>query len=130
MEVTMAKKIMVVDDDQDFVEAVKTTIEAGGYEVDAAYDGEECLEMVKESNPALIVLDVMMPGMDGWEVCKKLKNNPDTENIPIIMLTAVASRVTTSTYSHSSGMETEADDYFSKPVEPSTLLERIDKLLS
>ncbi len=119
------KNILLVDDDPDFVEAVKVIVESGGYNVRVAYDGKEGLEAVAEEKPDLIVLDVMMPVMNGHEACAELKNDPETAEIPIILLTAVAERVTTSTYSHRDMLESEAEDYMPKPVEPAELLELI-----
>ena len=123
------KKILLVDDDPDFVQAVQVIVESGGYEVRVAYDGEEGLEAVAEEKPDLIVLDVMMPVMNGHEACEKLKGDPETSGIPIILLTAVAERVTTSTYSHRDMLESEAEDYMPKPVEPVELLELIKSWL-
>ncbi len=119
------KLILLVDDDPDFVEAVRVIVENGGYEVEVAYDGQEGLEAVAERKPDLIVLDVMMPVMNGHEACAKLKGNEETAEIPIILLTAVADRVTTSTYTHRDMLESEAEDYTPKPVEPAELLDRI-----
>ena len=124
------KQILLVDDDPDFVEAVKVIVESGGYEVRVAYDGQEGLEAVAEQKPDLIVLDVMMPVMNGHEACAKLKADEVTKEIPIILLTAVADRVTTSTYTHRDMLESEAEDYMPKPVEPQELLERIKSWLS
>ena len=123
------KKILLVDDDPDFVEAVKVIVESGGYEVRVAYDGKEGLEAVEEEKPDLIVLDVMMPVMNGHEACAKLKADEATTKIPIILLTAVADRVTTSTYTHRDMLESEAEDYMPKPVEPAELLELIKSWL-
>lgn len=123
------KKILLVDDDPDFVEAVKVIVESGGYEVRVAYDGKEGLEAVAKEKPDLIVLDVMMPVMNGHQACAQLKDNPDTAKIPIILLTAVADRVTTSTYTHRDMLESEAEDYMPKPVEPAALLELIKSWL-
>lgn len=120
------KKVLLVDDDPDFVEAVKVIVENGGYEVRVAYDGQEGLEAVAEERPDIIVLDVMMPVMNGHEACAKLKGDKETADIPIILLTAVADRVTTSTYTHRDMLESEADDYIPKPVEPKDLLELIE----
>jgi len=119
---TDKKKILLVDDDPDFVEAVKVIVESGGYDVRVAYDGKEGLAAVAEEKPDLIVLDVMMPVMNGHEACNKLKSDPATSGIPIILLTAVADRVTTSTYTHRDMLESEAEDYMPKPVEPNELL--------
>jgi CheY-like chemotaxis protein len=124
------KKILLIDDDPDFVEAVKVIVENGGYEVKVAYDGQEGLEAVEEQKPDLIVLDVMMPVMNGHEACAKLKGNKDTADIPVILLTAVADRVTTSTYTHRDMLESEAEDYMPKPVEPKELLELIKNWLN
>lgn len=124
------KKILLIDDDPDFVQAVQVIVESGGYEVRVAYDGKEGLEAVAEEKPDLIVLDVMMPVMNGHEACAELKSNPETAGIPIILLTAVAERVTTSTYSHRDMLESEAEDYMPKPVEPKELLELIKSWLA
>ncbi len=126
---TDKKKILLVDDDPDFVEAVKVIVESGGYDVRVAYDGKEGLAAVAEDKPDLIVLDVMMPVMNGHEACNKLKKDPETAKIPIILLTAVADRVTTSTYTHRDMLESEAEDYMPKPVEPQALLELIESWL-
>ncbi len=126
---TDKKQILLVDDDPDFVEAVRVIVESGGYDVQVAYDGQEGLEAVAENKPDLIVLDVMMPVMNGHEACAKLKADDATKEIPIILLTAVADRVTTSTYTHRDMLESEAEDYMPKPVEPQELLERIKSWL-
>lgn len=126
---TDKKQILLVDDDPDFVEAVRVIVESGGYDVRVAYDGQEGLEAVAEEKPDLIVLDVMMPVMNGHEACAKLKSEDATREIPIILLTAVADRVTTSTYTHRDMLESEAEDYMPKPVEPQELLERIKSWL-
>jgi two-component system, OmpR family, alkaline phosphatase synthesis response regulator PhoP len=123
------KKILLIDDDPDFVEAVKVIVENGGYDVKVAYDGEEGLEAVAAEKPDLIVLDVMMPVMNGHEACAKLKANPATAKIPVILLTAVADRVTTSTYTHRDMLESDAEDYMPKPVEPKELLNLIKNWL-
>ena len=126
----MAKKILIVDDDPDLVEAVSTILESKGYEVSAAYGGFEGLEKAKTENPDLIVLDIMMPDKDGYVVCKELKEDPKYASIPILLLTAVVSKLSTTRYTQQMGMETEADDYVDKPVEPEELVRRIETLLS
>ncbi|WP_136807338.1 response regulator [Desulfosediminicola flagellatus] len=126
---TEKKNVLLVDDDPDFVEAVKVIVESGGYNVRVAYDGQEGLEAVKEEKPDIIVLDVMMPVMDGHAACAALKTDPETKDIPIILLTAVADRVTTSKYSHRDMLESEAEDYMPKPVDPPELLSLIRRWL-
>ena len=123
------KKVLLVDDDPDFVEAVKVIVQSGGYDVRVAADGKEGLEAVDAEKPDIIILDVMMPVMDGHQACAALKTNPETKDIPIILLTAVADRVTTSKYTHRNMLESEAEDYMPKPVEPKELLELIKSWL-
>ena len=126
---TMAKKVLLVDDDYDFILATRTVIEAAGYAVQTAGGGKEGLQKVRSFQPDLVVLDVMMPAPDGWEVCETLKASSDTRAIPVIMLTAVASHVKDTEFTHQAGKATEADDYLPPPVSPQVLLERIKKLL-
>ena len=126
----MAKKILVIDDDPDLVETVSIILKSKKYEVIAAYGGIEGLEKAKKENPDLIVLDVMMPDKDGYTVCKELKADPELSRIPVLLLTAVVSHIPTTRYTQQMGMETEADDYIDKPVEPGVLVERIEALLA
>jgi two-component system, OmpR family, alkaline phosphatase synthesis response regulator PhoP len=123
------KKILLVDDDADFTEAVKLLLESRSYDVTAANDGKEGLEKVQTEGPNLIILDVMMPEMDGYQVCAKLKADPKYRQIPILLLTAVGEAITTSSYTKEMGMRIEADDYIPKPVEPIEIVERVEKLL-
>jgi CheY-like chemotaxis protein len=125
----MEKTILIVDDDYDFIASNKTMLEASGYKTETAGSGAEGIEKAKTAGADLIVLDVMMPGMDGWEACEILKSAEETRNIPVIMLTAVASNVRTTAYTHQGGRQTSADDYLAKPVEFAQLLDRIKKLL-
>jgi two-component system alkaline phosphatase synthesis response regulator PhoP len=126
----MARKILIVDDDSDFVDAVTMILKSKKFEVVAAYDGKEGIEKVKTERPNLVVLDVMMPEKDGYTVCRELKSDPKWSHIPILLLTAVASHVPTTRFTQQMGMETEADDYIDKPVEPDVLVKRIETLLS
>jgi CheY-like chemotaxis protein len=119
------KKVLVVDDDLEFVKVVKTVLEQVGYEVDVAYDGKAGLEKVAQQKPDVIILDVMMPVMNGYEACKALKVDPATKDIPIILLTAVAAHITSSNYTPRDMLESNADDYLPKPVEPEELLQRL-----
>lgn len=126
---TLQKRILVVDDEPDFAAIVQGNLEKEGFEVDVAYNGVEGLEKVKASPPDAIVLDVMMPELDGYQVCSKLKSDDDTCAIPIILLTAVASHVTSTRYSHADGMATEADDYIAKPASAEEITRSIKSLL-
>ena len=116
--------------DPDFASIVQTNLESEGFAVEVAFDGVQGLAKVKENPPDLIVLDVMMPEKDGYELAKELKKSPETEDIPIIMLTAVGDHVTSTRYSHADGMNMDADDYLPKPASSEQLLESINRLLS
>ena len=126
----MAKKILVVDDDPDLVETTSMILKSKQYDVVVAYDGVEGLEKAKTEKPDLIVLDVMMPEKDGYTLCKELKADAALNAIPVLLLTAVVSHISTTRFSHQMGMETEADDYMDKPVDPNELARRIELLLS
>jgi two-component system alkaline phosphatase synthesis response regulator PhoP len=126
----MAKKILVIDDDPDLVEATSMILKSRHYDVVAAYGGVEGLEKAKTEKPDLIVLDVMMPDKDGYTLCKELKADPVLNAIPVLLLTAVVSHISTTRFSHQMGMETEADDYMDKPVDPAELVKRIEALLT
>jgi two-component system alkaline phosphatase synthesis response regulator PhoP len=123
------KRILVVDDEPDFAGIVQQNLEKEGFDVEVAYDGEEGLDKVKANPPDAIVLDVMMPGKDGYQVCAELKADDRFADIPIILLTAVASHVTSTRYSHRDGMSTEADDYLAKPASADQITESIKGLL-
>ncbi|MGB5985406.1 MAG: response regulator [Desulfobacterales bacterium] len=124
------KRILVVDDEPDFASIVQADLEREGYQVEVAYNGAEGLEKVKASPPDAIVLDVMMPEMDGYELCKALKDDDDFCAIPVILLTAVASHVTSTRYSHADGMSMEADDYIAKPASSEDISRSLKNLLA
>ncbi|MBN1830496.1 MAG: response regulator [Deltaproteobacteria bacterium] len=123
------KYILVVDDDPDLVETVGMMLESKGCEVGMAYDGIEGEESIKKRRPDLIVLDIMMPRKDGYVLCAELKANPDTRDIPVVLLTAVSDAVPSTRYTHADGMSTEADDYIPKPIETESLWDVISNLL-
>ena len=124
------KRILVVDDEPDFAAIVKKYLEQEGYAVELAYDGVEGIEKVKANPPDAIVLDVMMPEKDGYTVCQELKNDEKYQDIPIVMLTAVSSHVSTTKYSHFDGMNMEADDYLPKPASAEDITASVKSLLS
>jgi len=126
----MGKKILVVDDDPDLVDATSMILKSKKYDVSVAYDGVEGLEKARNEKPDLIVLDVMMPKKDGYTLCKELKADPDLSGIPVLLLTAVVANIPTTRFTQQMGMETEADDFIDKPVEPKMLVERIEALLA
>jgi DNA-binding response OmpR family regulator len=117
-------KILVVDDEPEAVELVEFNLKGAGYEVSTAGDGAEALNKARRIQPNLVILDVMMPEIDGMEVCKLLRRDPATSTIPIIMLTAKASEV-----DRVLGLELGADDYVVKPFSPRELVLRVKKIL-
>lgn len=123
------KRILVVDDEPDFAGIVQSNLKKSGYDVEVAYDGVEALEKIKANPPDAIVLDVMMPEKDGYEVCAELKKDEKYQDIPIVMLTAVADHVGSTRYSHHQGMSMEADDYLPKPASADEILESVKRLL-
>ncbi len=118
--------ILIVDDDPDLVEAVSMKLESLNYRVAKAYDGEEAMEKIKQEEPALMILDVMMPRKNGWEVCEAIKTNDDLKHIIILLLTAVADSVKTTNYTHYDGKMTLADDYIPKPIDLNKLMEIVN----
>jgi two-component system alkaline phosphatase synthesis response regulator PhoP len=124
------KRILVVDDEPDFASIVQANLKKEGFDVDIAYDGVEALEKVKKNPPDAIVLDVMMPEKDGYEVCAELKGDDKYKDIPIIMLTAVADHVGSTRYSHADGMSMEADDYLPKPASSEEIIASVKGLVS
>jgi two-component system alkaline phosphatase synthesis response regulator PhoP len=121
------KRILLVDDEPDFCSIVQGQLEKEGFEVELAYDGVEGLEKTYANPPDAIILDVMMPEKDGYEVCKELKKDEKYCDIPIILLTAVASHVTSTRYSHADGMSSEADDYIAKPASADEIIRSVKR---
>ena len=121
----MAKgKILVVDDEIYIVHILDFSLGMEGYDVVTALDGEQALEKIKTEKPDLIVLDIMMPKLDGYEVCKTIKSDPATKQIPVILLSAKGRNV-----DQKMGFDVGADDYITKPFSPRKLVERINQLL-
>jgi len=118
------QKVLVVDDEEDILELLRFNFSREGYQVPCAISGELALSLVRSEIPDLIVLDLMLPGIDGLEVTRRLKNNPDTRNIPIIMLTAKGEEADIV-----AGLELGADDYVTKPFSPRILLARARAVL-
>ncbi len=120
----MPPKILIVDDEPDILEFIKYLLEREDYQVETAANGIEAIQKSKTFKPDLILMDVMMPIMDGIEACRQIKLQPDTKNIFIIFLTARSEE-----YSEIAGFEAGADDYINKPVKPRVLLSRIKAIL-
>jgi len=118
------KKILLVEDEKDLSKAIAFRLEANGYTVTASYDGQEGLEKAKTEKPDLIILDLMLPKMDGYKVCASLKGDAGYSRIPIIIFTARAQRE-----DMKMAKEAGADAYITKPFEPEMLLQKIRELI-
>src|SRR5438132_9266777 len=124
MSASLKQKILIVDDEPEAVELVEFNLKQAGYDVASAVDGAEALKKTRALLPSLIVLDVMLPELDGLEVCRMLRRDPATAAIPIIMLTAKAAEI-----DRVLGLELGADDYITKPFSPRELILRVKKIL-
>ena len=120
----MSATVLIVDDEKDLVDLVRYHLEKDGHKCLEARDGEAALQLARERNPDLIVLDLMLPGVDGLEVCRKLRKDPKTSSVAIIMLTAKAEEV-----DRIVGLEMGADDYMVKPFSPRELVARVKAVL-
>jgi two-component system alkaline phosphatase synthesis response regulator PhoP len=118
-------RVLVVDDEVNITQILEFSIGAEGFDVITAQNGEEAIEKARREQPDLIILDVMMPKIDGYEACRILKANPLTKNIPVVLLTAKGRDI-----DKRLGMEVGATDYIVKPFSPNRLIERINQLLS
>jgi DNA-binding response OmpR family regulator len=118
------KRVLVVDDEIYILQILEFSLEVEGFEVITAQNGEEALESAQRDEPDLIVLDIMMPKMDGYEACRQLKSDPRTRDIPIILLSAKGRSI-----DQELGFEAGAEDYITKPFSPRKLIERIKAIL-
>jgi two-component system alkaline phosphatase synthesis response regulator PhoP len=118
------ERILIVDDEEDVLELVRYNLDRSGFQAETASSGEEALSKARKSSPDLIILDLMLPGIDGLEVCKKLKSDVKTEHIPIVMLTAKGDESDIVT-----GLELGAEDYVTKPFSPKILIARVRRIL-
>ena len=123
-EQSTAPLVLVADDDPDILDLVRYRLERSGYEVAIARDGAEAVKLAGELTPALAVLDVMMPSLDGFEVTRRLRENPGTRGIPVILLTARAQEADVQ-----EGFDAGADDYIRKPFSPRELSARVQAVL-
>ncbi len=117
----MAEKVLIVEDDEAISELIQYNLEQAGFETAVAFDGESGLEMALDGQPSLVLLDVMLPGMDGWAVCRELRRR---SNLPVLFLTA-----TDNEFSRVLGLELGADDYITKPFSPRELVARVKAVL-
>lgn len=116
----MAKTILLADDEQDILDLLSYNLKKEGFNLLTAPDGTTALELATKEKPDLVLLDIMMPGMDGFEVCRALRKNPDTQDVPIMFLTAKSDEI-----DQILGLELGADDYIQKPISPRVLIARL-----
>lgn len=120
----MDAKILVVDDDLDTVRLIGMMLERRGFEIIAAQDGDQALAKIRTERPDLVLLDIMMPGIDGFEVCRRLRADPGASDLPVVMLTAK-----TQLYDKVAGFQAGADDYLTKPIHPDEFASRVETIL-
>ena len=118
------RKLLIADDEAGVRSLVRMTLESDRYEILEASNGEEALRIARDQHPALVLLDVTMPELDGFEVCMALKDDPATAQIAVVLLTARAQEA-----DQARASEVKADDYFTKPFSPVALLSKVDEVL-
>lgn len=121
--------ILIVDDDPDILEGILTILETQPYRLATARDGKQCMQMLEEEIPDLLILDLLMPRMDGWGVIREMRSRPKFAKVPIMVLTTVIEDASRRRYELETGMAMDVQDYVQKPARPADLIQRIEKLL-
>lgn len=121
-----SRQIVYIEDEEDMIDLVSLILSRKGYEVTGAIGGREGLHVVRQQSPDLVLLDLMMPDMDGWEVYQQMKADDDTRNIPVIVITAKAQSIDKVLGLHIA----KVDDYISKPFSPKELVDSIERVLA
>ncbi len=121
--------ILIVDDDPDILDNIITVLETQPYRLATARDGKKCMEMIDQEIPDLLILDLLMPRMDGWGVIREMRSEPRYAKVPIMVLTTVIEDASRRRYELETGMAMEVQEYIQKPVMPSELIRRVQKLL-
>ncbi|MDP2945893.1 MAG: response regulator [bacterium] len=132
-QVDQGKKILIVDDDPDMLIAMGAVLESHGFRVIEAHNGEEALEKLVQEKPDLMLLDLLMPRMDGFAVCRELKEPrraKEYPKIPVLILTSTREAAGRRRYELETGLDLDVDDYVEKPIEPHILVERAKRLLA
>jgi DNA-binding response OmpR family regulator len=120
----MRRKILVVEDNPDQLELVRLILEKEGFAIGTAANGSEALIKTRSISPDLIILDLMLPGLNGFDICETLRKDPLTASVPIVMLTGLCSQ-----FGRLAGLESGANDFLTKPFNPEELVSKVDKLL-
>ena len=121
--------ILLTDDDPDILENLLTILGSQPYRLATARDGKQCLALIKEERPDLLILDLLMPRLDGWGVIRELRSDPEYADLPIMVLTTVVEDASRRRYELEVGMAMDVQDYVQKPAKPAELLQRVGKLL-
>ena len=121
--------IIITDDDPDIVENLVTILGTQSYRLGTARDGKQCLALIKQERPDLLILDMLMPRMDGWGVIRELRSEPLYADLPIMVLTTVIEDASRRRYELEVGLEMDVQDYVQKPAKPAELLQHVEKLL-
>lgn len=122
--------ILIVDDDPDILEGILTILETQPYRLATARDGKKCMEMITQEVPDLLILDLLMPRMDGWGVIREMRSEPRYANVPIMILTTVIEDASRRRYELETGMAMDVQDYVQKPAKPADLIQRIERILA
>ncbi len=121
--------IIITDDDPDILDNLLTILGTQPYRLATARDGKQCLALIKQERPDLLILDLLMPRMDGWGVIRELRSDPQYAGLPIMVLTTVIEDASRRRYELEVGMAMDVQDYLQKPAKPAELLQRVEKLL-
>ncbi|MGB3714550.1 MAG: response regulator [Candidatus Promineifilaceae bacterium] len=121
--------ILIVDDDPDILDNIVTVLETRPYRLATARDGKKCMEMIKEDLPDLLILDLLMPRMDGWGVIREMRSEPSFVGVPIMILTTVIEDASRRRYELETGIAMDVQEYIQKPVAPSELIRQVEKIL-
>ncbi|HEY4691308.1 MAG TPA: response regulator [Anaerolineae bacterium] len=121
--------ILITDDDPDILENLLTILGSQSYRLATARDGKQCLTLIKQERPDLLILDLLMPRMDGWGVIRELRSDPQYAGLPIMVLTTVVEDASRRRYELEVGLAMDVQDYVQKPAKPAELIQRVEKLL-
>ncbi len=121
--------ILITDDDPDILENLTTILGTRPYRLATARDGKQCLALIKQEQPDLLILDLLMPRLDGWGVIRELRSDPQYARLPIMVLTTVVEDASRRRYELEVGMAMDVQDYVQKPAKPTDLLQHVEKLL-
>lgn len=122
--------ILIVDDDPDILEGILMILDTQPYRTQTAWDGIKCMQMIEEEVPDLLILDLLMPRMDGWGVIREMRSEPRFVNVPILILTTVVEDASRRRYELETGMTMDVQDYVQKPARPDDLIQRVKKMLA